>query len=414
MINIGDRVEWDENGTIIRGELYSVIEDVGSIKRDDETQGGGSYIPGYGAGWVIPINQLRLINTNTNLEGESMSKVIEFKVGDRVKVMPPWGGIAYTEEQLIPGIISALYRDRNVADVLPLQSKSPAGLIQNVPLTSLIPYDGESTEKVKRSAKRLKDLIVPAATLDELKVAMYWAKNRKKINKDWSIDKIFEKGTGTCMLFYGPPGTGKTLGAEILANELKMKFHLIRPSEILNRFVGVSEGRVAKLFKEKNSVICIDEADSFLSSRNNMTQEWMTTISNQILGSMESFQGIVVFTTNRKKSLDFAIQRRLTFIIRFPKPDVKAREAIWNVLLPPTKRAKNLSLKELAKYTLAGGDIKNVVLAAIRKAVYKNERSLNQKRVLEAILRELKNKKVFQKKEERKSIYASPRIFKNG
>src|SRR5581483_11652159 len=77
--------------------------------------------------------------------------------------------------------------------------------------------------------------------------------------------------------------------------------------------------------------------------------------------------GITILTTNFEDTIDTAFKRRLTFRIRFEKPDADARGALWEKMFPPTAElGSDVDFKALgAKYEVSGGNIRN---AAIRAA----------------------------------------------
>ena len=53
------------------------------------------------------------------------------------------------------------------------------------------------------------------------------------------------------ILLHGPPGTGKTLVARQIAKKFNGKEPtIVRGPELLDKYVGVAEGKVRKLFEE--------------------------------------------------------------------------------------------------------------------------------------------------------------------
>ena len=82
---------------------------------------------------------------------------------------------------------------------------------------------------------------------------------------------------------------------------------------------------------------------------------------------MESFGGVTLLTTNFEDTIDTAFKRRLTFRMRFEKPDAQARAALWKKVFPPDcVIANDLDADRLGElYELSGGSIRN---AAVRAA----------------------------------------------
>jgi len=122
------------------------------------------------------------------------------------------------------------------------------------------------------------------------------------------------------LCLFGPAGTGKSAFAQFVAAELDKPVLLKRASDILGKYVGETEERMAEMFKEASAngaVLILDEADSFLRSRENARQNWEISAVNEMLVQMESFQGIFFATTNLMDQLDSASLRRFDAKINF-------------------------------------------------------------------------------------------------
>ncbi len=125
---------------------------------------------------------------------------------------------------------------------------------------------------------------------------------------------------GIRMLFYGLSGTGKTEFARYIAQSLGKKILLKRASDILGMYVGQSEKNIRDAFEEADrtgSILLFDEADSFFADRAGALQSWERTQVNEFLTQMEEFDGILVCTTNLKKIMDPAMNRRFHIIVEF-------------------------------------------------------------------------------------------------
>ena len=128
--------------------------------------------------------------------------------------------------------------------------------------------------------------------------------------------------------FHGAPGTGKTALAKHMAEQLGMKLTVKRASDITSRFLGESERNIAKMFREasdENTVLLLDEADTFLLDRRDAKHSWEISAVNEMLTWMEEFDGIFICTTNLMEKLDQAALRRFAFKVRFDylKPEQK-------------------------------------------------------------------------------------------
>ncbi|MEH6387781.1 MAG: AAA family ATPase [Pseudomonas profundi] len=133
------------------------------------------------------------------------------------------------------------------------------------------------------------------------------------------LEGIGRSGMGRLCL-YGPPGTGKSELARYLAAELQVPLVARKASDLLDMYVGGSEKNLAAAFaeaKEHGGVLLIDEADSFLYSREGAHRSWEVSQVNELLVQMEQYEGILVMATNHMRVLDSAALRRFDFKIRF-------------------------------------------------------------------------------------------------
>ncbi|MDR2529465.1 MAG: AAA family ATPase [Synergistaceae bacterium] len=145
------------------------------------------------------------------------------------------------------------------------------------------------------------------------------------------------RGGGT-MLFYGPPGTGKTALARHIAHELGRECLVKRASDLLSSWVGESEQNVAEAFRRaemEGAVLVIDEADTFLYSREIAQRSWENSIVNEFLTALEECKGFCICTTNRMEKMDAAAMRRFSFKVGFTYSGPEQIEALYASLLAP-------------------------------------------------------------------------------
>ena len=85
-----------------------------------------------------------------------------------------------------------------------------------------------------------------------------------------------------------------------------------------------------------------------------------------LLQKMEEYAGVVILATNLKMNLDEAFMRRMHFVVDFPMPEEEDRRRIWASALPAEMPlGADVDLDFLArKFRLAGGHIRNIVVAA--------------------------------------------------
>lgn len=144
------------------------------------------------------------------------------------------------------------------------------------------------------------------------------------LNPDQPLEPIVEGlgrgGRGARLCLYGPPGTGKSAFGGYLAEQLDRPLIARRASDLLGKYIGETEQNMAAAFAEaadKNGLLLIDEADSFLGSRAGAHRSWEVSMVNEMLTQMESFEGVLVASTNLTERLDPATHRRFDFKVEF-------------------------------------------------------------------------------------------------
>ena len=165
---------------------------------------------------------------------------------------------------------------------------------------------------------------------------------------------------------YGPPGTGKTAFGRWLADRLEMPLETRRASDLMSKYVGESEKKLARAFRtacSQRSILMIDEVDTFLQDRRRGHHSWEVSLVNEMLTQIESFPGIFIGSTNLLEGLDQASLRRFDLKVRFGYlPEDRAwallqRHCAALQLDPPTLEDRQ---RLAALITLAPGDFATI------------------------------------------------------
>ena len=257
---------------------------------------------------------------------------------------------------------------------------------------------GKSQAKVFDKNSKVKVTFKDVAGLEEAKVEiMEIVDFLKNPSKYTNLGGKIPKGA----LLIGPPGTGKTLLAKAVAGEANVPFFSMSGSDFVEMFVGVGASRVRDLFKQAKEkapcIVFIDEIDAVGRARGknvgfSSNDERENTL-NQLLTEMDGFgtnSGVIILAaTNRADILDKALMRagRFDRQITIDLPELKDREAIFNVHLKKLKLDPQIDLSFLAKQTpgFSGADIANVCNEAALIAARHNKKFVDKQDFLDAI-----------------------------
>jgi SpoVK/Ycf46/Vps4 family AAA+-type ATPase len=241
--------------------------------------------------------------------------------------------------------------------------------------------------------------------IDQL-TSLLKAENFSKVQK-----KLVKNGMrkGFACLFHGAPGTGKTETAYQIARQTGRDIMYVNVSEIKSMWVGESEKNIKELFNhyrnfstqvQNTPILLFNEADAVIGIRQEGAQRAVdkmeNSIQNIILQEMENLDGIMIATTNLTQNLDKAFERRFLYKIEYGKPNAKAKEKIWEAMLPGLTKTNRKKLSE--EYDFSGGQIENIA----RK--YTVDSILHRKKPsIDTIVNYCNNESLY-KKEERRRI----------
>ncbi len=125
-----------------------------------------------------------------------------------------------------------------------------------------------------------------------------------------------------------------------------------------------------------NAVLLFDEADALFGKRsqvNDAKDRYANLEVAYLLQRIEDFGGVAVLATNLRSNLDEALSRRIDVVVDFPVPDRASRQRLWETALGRAPRASDLDLAALADVELTGGEIRNVAVSAVTRALSSGE-----------------------------------------
>jgi len=190
------------------------------------------------------------------------------------------------------------------------------------------------------------------------------------------------------ILLFGPPGCGKTLMMKALATELNVEMINVKCSDIMSKWYGESEGKMAELFRiakeRKPCIIFFDEVDAIAKSRDLYSADDVTprllSIMLSEMDGMDNAAGLIfVGSTNKPELIDPALLRpgRFDKIIYVPPPDIEERKDVLRVHMKGKPVSGEVDYAALAKATerFSGADLANLVRETATSAMRRSIRT---------------------------------------
>lgn len=214
-------------------------------------------------------------------------------------------------------------------------------------------------------------LVVPPLLRRELDVLAIRCRLREGLSSTLGTAVTTRYRPGVRALFVGPSGTGKTLAAGWLATKLGLPLYRVDLASVTSKYIGETEKNLAQLFAQaerSDVVLLFDEADSLFGKRTEIkdsNDRFANAQTNYVLQRIESYDGIVLLTSNSRSRFDGAFSRRIDMVLEFPAPGPEERRGLWVAHLGSGHQVTPFELNRLAATVdMAGGHIRNVVLTA--------------------------------------------------
>jgi cell division protease FtsH len=198
--------------------------------------------------------------------------------------------------------------------------------------------------------------------------------NEAKVNK--------QNTNMTSILLYGPSGTGKTQLAQAVANEAKLPYAIINPTDILGKFLGESENNIKNILNEarKNApcILFIDEIDFLLNNKAGIYSSTETNIKKILqtyMDGTENINGVILIgATNYRDNIPPEFLRNGRFEDQFfiDYPDYTDRLDIIKIMLKKNNLtlASSITIEYIAERTesMTGAQINSIVKNIKKKA----------------------------------------------
>jgi hypothetical protein len=244
---------------------------------------------------------------------------------------------------------------------------------------------------------QLADVVLPPEQRAQLDEIVAHVRYEAQVMQTWGFGAYLPYGRGVAALFTGPSGTGKTMAAQAIARDLETEAYLVDLSRVVSKYIGESEKNLDAVFNDAEragAVLLFDEADALFGKRSEIKDahdRYANIEVAYLLQRMEAFRGLAILTTNLRQNLDPAFQRRLRFVIDFPRPDERAREALWRrYLTTNAPLAADVNFRFLAKrLDLTGGYIQQIAVRAAFAAAADHAVVIEMRHVVAAARAEL-------------------------
>ena len=256
---------------------------------------------------------------------------------------------------------------------------------------------GLQSARLETVAKRLPaqgdlhDLAVDDTSRDELQTLVARCRHREALAADSPF--LGQPNAGVRALFAGASGTGKTLAARLLAATLGKALYRIDLAATVDKYIGETEKNLDRAFaaaEELDVVLLLDEGDALMAKRTDVgsaNDRYANLETNFLLQRIESFDGILLVTSNAAERIDKAFERRMDVIIAFRAPDEWQRYQILSLHLGAEDLSAEFLQDIASRCTLSGGQIRNLAQHARLLALQSGGR-LHDQHLHAALLRE--------------------------
>jgi glycosidase len=246
-------------------------------------------------------------------------------------------------------------------------------------------------------------LILQQSVKKQLEEISAFITNKEKYIDLWGIRRFQRGGLCICINFLGASGCGKSISAEAIASTSGLKVIKASYSQIQSDRWGGTENNLTSLFEEAKktrSVIILNEADGLFSKRRSdgANSDTNNQIKCHLLNLMDTYEVILILTTNRFEDYDEAFYRRTMFQVEFSLPGYEELVQLWKMHLGCSDEERfskegeipktaGFSFENVAYYSegLFGGDIRRITLGVMAKLLTMDAPVLTEEIVNKAI-----------------------------
>jgi hypothetical protein len=236
--------------------------------------------------------------------------------------------------------------------------------------------------------------VLPPWVLAELDTLLSVCRHREDLAVRAGPAAASSLNRGVRALFSGPSGTGKTMAARYVAAQLGLDLYRVDLAAVVSKYIGETERNLDQVLgraEELDVVLLLDEGDALMTRRTevaNANDRYANLETNFLIQRLETFEGVVIITSNAASRIDSAFQRRIDVTIELNPPDADARYRIWLEHLPDQQEVSPGLMEDIARRCdLTGGRIRNAAIHAVLLAL-EAQTHVGDSQVLAALSRE--------------------------
>jgi hypothetical protein len=220
------------------------------------------------------------------------------------------GGILPTPDPLVRYLLSDMLGEEWVEPIIPGLRGLSLKSIREVLLLTQARVNGITLAEIRRTRSSL----VGGATglyLEDSSYDFYqWPEHLRawlELNKSYFHKETHHKLVPRGLMFNGPPGVGKSMAAKAIANTFGVPLYRFDISSTLDKYIGVSEGRVQNVLdlvnREAPCVLLLDEVEKIFQGKEDSGV--INRLLSKLLWWLAEHQSRVftVMTTNDKSSI---------------------------------------------------------------------------------------------------------------
>jgi hypothetical protein len=209
------------------------------------------------------------------------------------------------------------------------------------------------------------DLVLPAPTMARLRDFAAAVRDRAIVLDRWGFGKRATRARRLPRYSLARRAVARRWG-RASSRAARTRSLRDRPGTITSKYIGETEKQLKRCPLRETPVQLSSTRDALFGKRSEVKDahdRYAASVA-YLLQQLDVHDGIVILATNLSRNLDAAFSRRMRYVLEFPLPSEADRLRLWRGIFPhDAPLAPDVDLEFLAaRFTLAGGDIRNVAI----------------------------------------------------